>query len=161
MTVDQFEFRNALGGFCTGVTVITTRTADDQLLGVTASSFNSVSLDPPLVLFSLDRRALSLTSYEQSGRFAVNVLAHEQNALCMRFARPLADKWDGIDYTEWETGSPILPDCVSNFDCRTYATHDGGDHVVFLGEVLRMQTRSDLTPMLYYRGEFHQLMGND
>ena len=161
MPLDQFEFREALGGFCTGVTVITTRTDGGELLGVTASSFNSVSLDPPLVLFSLDRRAYSLQKYVSSGNFAVNVLSHAQSDLCMQFAKPGASKWNGVDYVQWETGAPILTGCVSNFDCVTHATYDGGDHVIFLGRVLRFTTSREAEPMIFYRGGFHQLMDND
>ncbi|MEZ5670763.1 MAG: flavin reductase family protein [Alphaproteobacteria bacterium] len=157
MQIEPRQFRDALGGFCTGVTVVTTRAADGELLGITASSFNSVSLAPPLVLFSLDRNAYSVAKFQQAGHFAVNVLAREQNELCMRFARPLGDKWSGVDFEVWQTGAPILPGCVSNFDCRTYAIYDGGDHLIFLGEVLRMQTQPDLDPMIYYRGGFHGL----
>jgi flavin reductase (DIM6/NTAB) family NADH-FMN oxidoreductase RutF len=156
MPLDQRELRNALGGFCTGVTIVTTR-HDERPLGVTVSSFNSVSLDPPLVLFSLDRRAGPLGQFEAAGRFAVNVLAHDQEELCLRFARPVSDDWDGIDYEQWVTGAPILPGCVSNFDCRTWRTYDGGDHVIFLGEVVRMRTLADRTPMIFYRGGFHLL----
>jgi len=157
MPIDQRQFREALGGFCTGVTVVTTRAADGELLGITASSFNAVSLDPPLVLFSLGRKAFSLAQYEAAGNFAVNVLASHQGDLCARFAKPLADKWAGVDFETWETGAPILPGCVTNFDCRTYAVYDGGDHVIFIGEVVCMETHADLEPMIYYRGAFHQL----
>jgi flavin reductase (DIM6/NTAB) family NADH-FMN oxidoreductase RutF len=157
MPIDQRQFREALGGFCTGVTVVTTRADDGELLGITPSSFHAVSLDPPLVLFSLGRKAFSLAKYEAAGGFAVNVLASTQDALCARFAKPLEDKWNGVAYDVWQTGAPILPGCVTNFDCRTYAVHDGGDHVIFIGEVVRMETRTDLEPMIYYRGAFHQL----
>lgn len=160
MPLDQFKFRQALGGFCTGVTVVTTEMPDGELLGVTASSFNSVSLEPPLVLFSLDRRAYSLAKYEQAGRFAVNVLSHDQSDLCMRFAKPGGQKWDGVAYEQWETGAPILDGCVSNFDCRTHALYDGGDHLIFVGRVLRLRTTLDAEPMIFYRGGFHQLMDN-
>lgn len=156
MPFDQRELRNALGGFCTGVTVVTTRTPEGAPVGVTISSFNAVSLDPPLVLFSLDRRAHALALFEQAGRFAVNVLAHGQAELCARFAQPVGDDWAGIDSLDWVTGAPILTGCVSNFDCRTYRVHDGGDHRIFLGEVVRLQT-ADLPPMVYYRGGFHRL----
>lgn len=161
MPLDQRELRNALGGFCTGVTVVTTRTrTDERLLGVTVNSFNAVSLEPPLVLFSLDRRASALAAIEAAGRFAVNVLAHDQEALCQRFARPVGDDFAGLDYEQWTTGAPILAGCVSNFDCRTWRVYDGGDHRIFLGEVIQLRTRPELSPMLFYRGRFPSLHGD-
>ncbi len=161
MPLDQRELRNCLGGFCTGVTVVTTLTGpDDRPIGVTVSSFNAVSLDPPLVLFSLDRRASALPAMEAAGRFAVNVLAEDQDELCRRFARPVGDDFADVGYQQWSTGAPILDGCVSSFDCRTWRTYDGGDHVIFLGEVVRMRTRPELRPMLFYRGGFHRLHAN-
>ena len=159
MPLDQRKLRNALGGFCTGVTVVTTRTPEGTPVGVTVSSFIAVSLDPPLVLFSLDRRAYALAQFEQAGSFGVNVLAHDQDALCARFAKPVGDNWAGIDHLDWATGAPILTGCVSNFDCRTYRTYDGGDHLIFLGEVVRAQTTTEMAPMIFYRGGFHRLQG--
>ena len=161
MQTQQRAFRDALSGFCTGVTVVTTVSQVGVRHGITASSFNSVSLDPPLILFSLDRAAYSLAEFEQAGFFAVNVLARDQDDLCARFAEPLGEKWAGIAHETWQTGAPILPGCVSNFECSTYAVHDGGDHRIFVGEVLRMATRPELSPMIYYRGGFHGLLTDD
>ena len=101
MTIDKIEFRNALGNFCTGITIVTAKGPDGELLGITANSFNSVSLDPPLVLFSLGRGAYSLKAFQASGAFAINVLCEDQEHLSSNFARSLTDKWTGVDYETW------------------------------------------------------------
>ncbi|MDY0885873.1 flavin reductase family protein [Dongia soli] len=157
MPIDQREFRAALGHFATGITVVTARAKNGELLGITANSFNSVSLVPPLVLFSLDRRALSLAAFEEAGGFAINVLDDTQSDLSRNFARAMGDKWSGVDYEQWETGSPILTSCLANFDCRTYAIHDGGDHRIFIGEVLRFSAQPEGNPLLYFRGGYAAL----
>ncbi|HVJ43112.1 MAG TPA: flavin reductase family protein [Dongiaceae bacterium] len=154
MAFDQRDFRTALGHFATGITVVTACSADGELFGVTVNSFNSVSLDPPLVLFSLERRAFSLPAFETSGAFAVNVLSEAQTDLSQNFARTQGDKWSDIAYERWVTGSPILQGCVAAFDCRTHAIYDGGDHRIFLGEVLRFETLSEDEPLIYFRGSY-------
>jgi flavin reductase (DIM6/NTAB) family NADH-FMN oxidoreductase RutF len=156
-TVDPQSFRNALGCFTTGVTVITAVAPSGELLGVTANSFNSVSLDPPLVLFSLHRAAYSLGAFTDGGRFAVNILGADQRELSMRFAKALGDKWSGVEYELWDTGAPILKGCLASFECRTRALYDGGDHVIFLGEVLRLRTGEVGRPLLYFRGRYRGL----
>lgn len=155
--VDSRAFREALGSFATGVTVVTSVGADGRLLGLTASSFNSVSLEPPLVLFSLDRGAYSLADFQRSGHFAVNVLSEEQEGLSVTFAKALADKWDGVRFEVWETGSPILTDALASFECRTRYNYDGGDHVIFVGEVVRMRANRGGRPLLYFRGDYGRL----
>jgi flavin reductase (DIM6/NTAB) family NADH-FMN oxidoreductase RutF/DNA-binding MarR family transcriptional regulator len=134
---DGQAYRRALGNFATGVTVVTARKpGDGGYLGITANSFNSVSLDPPLVLWSLDRKALSLPFFEQADYFVVNVLARDQVALSKRFAgRGRGDKFEGVSYREGRGGAPILSGCAASFQCRRQLAYDGGDHVIFLGEV--------------------------
>lgn len=156
MTIDPRMFRDTLGCFATGVTIVTSVAPDGELLGITANSFNSVSLDPPLVLFSLHRRAFSLPAFEQAGFFAINVLRDSQKRLSNVFAKALVDKWSGVDYEIWESGCPILTDCLASFECETQATHDGGDHVIFIGKVKRMSC-NDGAPLLYYRGSYCSL----
>jgi len=155
--VDPESLRRALGCFATGVTVVTGLGANDEKLGVTASSFNSVSLDPPLVLFSLNRRAYSMPHFLDSGHFAVNVLREDQVELADRFALPLADKWDGIRFDIWDFGCPILADALANFECRTRYTYDGGDHVIFVGEIERMRADLEGHPLLFYRGRYQSI----
>lgn len=157
MNIDQRLFRETLGCFATGVTIVTSVTPEGELLGVTANSFNSVSLDPPLVLFSLHRGAYSLKAFESAGCFAINVLRDSQKHLSNVFAKALADKWSGVEYEVWKTGAPILTQCLANFECTTYATHDGGDHVIFIGRVERMSRNAEGSPLLYYRGRYCSL----
>ena len=155
--VDPRAFRDALGAFATGVTVITSVGRRGELLGVTANSFNSVSLEPPLVLFSLIRTAHSWRGFLSTDRFAVNVLSREQQALSNRFARVSDDKWAGVEYQVWDTGCPILPGSSASFDCEVRYTHDGGDHVIFVGEVLRMSHDPAREPLLFCRGRYATL----
>jgi flavin reductase (DIM6/NTAB) family NADH-FMN oxidoreductase RutF len=157
MALDQREFRTALGQFATGITVVTTCSPDGEMLGITANSFNSVSLDPPLILFSLEKGTLSRPAFESAGVFAVNILSDSQIALSQNFARAQGDKWRGIAIERWTTGSPILQDCLAAFDCRTYAIHDGGDHLIFIGEVLRFDIKAEGDPLIYFRGSYTAL----
>lgn len=157
MAFDQRDFRSALGQFATGITVVTTCAPDGELLGVTVNSFNSVSLEPPLILFSLERRAMSLPAFETAGSFAINVLSEAQIALSQNFARTQGDKWAGISFHRWATGSPILAGCLAAFECRTHAIHDGGDHRIFIGEVLRFEAKPEGDPLIYFRGSYTAL----
>jgi flavin reductase (DIM6/NTAB) family NADH-FMN oxidoreductase RutF len=159
MTLDSRQFRQALGCFATGITVAASRTPDGELLGITANSFNSVSLDPPLVLFSLHRNAYSLKAFEEAGCFSINILSEGQRHVSDAFARALADKWTGVAWETWETGAPILTDALANFDCETHSTHDGGDHIIFVGRVLRLRAADDGRPLLYFRGAYCGLDG--
>lgn len=159
MSFDENTFRQALGTFATGVTVVTAKSPADELLGVTVSSFNSVSLRPPLILFSLDRRASSVAAYEAASHFAVNVLDRSQLALCEKFAQPLTDKWNGVAFEPGAGGAPVLPDSLAVFECAAWATYDGGDHVIFVGEVLDLRTRDDGSPLLFHGGVFKSVSG--
>ena len=157
MSIDPRKLRDALGSFATGVTVVTARSLDGELLGITANSFNSVSLNPPLVLFSLDRRALSLRKFEECGRFAVNVLDESQREVSTTFATPMADKFASVRYNFGRTGSPVLADALAVFDCSVRFRYDGGDHVIFVGEVVDLIVRQDGKPLLYFRGKYRAL----
>jgi flavin reductase (DIM6/NTAB) family NADH-FMN oxidoreductase RutF len=155
--LDGREFRDALGWFATGVTVITTRSPEGDLVGFTANSFSSVSLDPPLVLFSLNRQAGCLSIFEGCAHFAVNILAEHQAALSSRFATASHDKWQGVAIETWEGGCPILADALANFECAVHAVHDGGDHRIFVGRVLRMRSSGTGKPLLFSRGAYRLL----
>jgi flavin reductase (DIM6/NTAB) family NADH-FMN oxidoreductase RutF len=157
MAVDRLEFRKAMGCYATGVTVITAMSAVGNPVGMTVNSFNSVSLDPPLVLFSLDRKATHFADFMAASYFAVNILAEEQQQLSRTFSTQGIDRWNGISYERWETGSPILPGTLAAFDCVTEARHDGGDHIILVGRVLKLGFAADGTPLLYYRGKYDQL----
>lgn len=158
MTLDERALRDAFGCYATGITVITTVGADGTLYGVTANSFTSLSLDPPLCLFCLDYRALSFEAFVSARHFAVNVLSEDQEVLATNFARSSADKWQGIPHEVWSTGCPILPECIANLECDTEAIHEGGDHVIIVGRVRRMRYEDGhRRPLLYYRGRYNAL----
>jgi len=157
MALDQREFRNSLGCFATGITVITAIGPRGELIGNTASSFNSVSLDPPLILWSLGRHAHSLKAYLSTDHFAVNVLREGQEDVSTRFAKALGNKWEGIDYETWETGCPILPNALAVFECRIAHTYVGGDHVIFVGEVINADFDRSGRPLLFYQGAYARL----
>jgi flavin reductase (DIM6/NTAB) family NADH-FMN oxidoreductase RutF len=155
--LDSRAFRDALGWFATGVTVITTRSESGDLVGFTANSFSSVSLDPPLVLFSLNRQAQSIAIFEACAHFAVNILSENQKAISSRFATASHDKWDGVTFTSGEGGCPLLDGAIAVFECAVHGMHDGGDHRIFLGRVLRMRARDDGKPLLFCRGSYREL----
>ena len=157
MSLDSREFRDALGCFATGITIITAKALDGEVVGFTASSFNAVSLDPPLILFSLGRKAHSLPTFLNTEYFAVNVLREDQEELSNRFAKPLGDKWSGVGFETWDAGCPILKDALAKFECRKRFTHEGGDHVIFIGEVIRMAADLDGKPLLFYRGGYRSI----
>ncbi|MGQ0658258.1 MAG: flavin reductase family protein [Chromatiales bacterium] len=156
--LSERELRAALGCFATGVTVVTTRGPREELIGITASSFNSVSMDPPLVLFSLGRSAYSLKAFLRTHNFAVNILSADQQELSKCFAKALIDKWSDCDYVLTDTGCPFLAGALARFECRTHHTYEGGDHIIFVGEVLRFDHRPEGRPLLYYRGRYAQVL---
>lgn len=155
MAIDPREFRNTVGCFATGITIITTTDDDGNPVGFTANSFSSVSLDPPLVLFCLDRRVASFESFREGGKFAVNILGNDQQDLSNQFAKSGSDKWDGIEYETVNGGCPLFEGCIASFDCDVYAVHEGGDHVIVVGEVTRMsRDEGGPDPLLYFRGGY-------
>lgn len=150
------DFRLALGSFATGVTVVTARAPDGRLAGLTANSFASVSLDPPLVLWSLSRRAPSCAVLLAATHFAIHVLAEDQHALSVRFATSGTDKYAGLDVGEGLGGAPLLSGAAALFECRRRQTYDGGDHLIFLAEVERY-THAERAPLLFHRGRYAAL----
>ena len=148
------EFRRALGCFATGVAVVTTLDANGKPAGMTVSSFNSVSIDPPLVLWSIANDANSYDIFVNAEHFAVNVLTFGQRELSDRFAGKELDKFAGIECDEGLHGIPILPAYAVCFECRTEHLYEGGDHKIIVGRVLRVEDR-DEDPLIYYRGQFH------
>ncbi len=150
---DSRQLRNALGLFTTGVTVITTRGPGGKLEGLTANSFSALSLDPPLVLWSLSRRSPSMAGFVESGHFAINVLSATQSALSHRFATPQADKFEGINVEPGLGGSPLLQDVLAQFECETHSTVDGGDHVLFVGRVHRISYGTG-EPLVFHAGRY-------
>ncbi len=153
---DPREFRNALGQFATGVTIVTTLDTAGAPIGVTANSFSSVSLEPPLVLWSLARQSYSLPAFEAAGHFAIHVLGADQRALSDRFARAGNDKFADLDIRAGLGGVPLLRHCAAVFECSVEHRYAGGDHVILVGRVQRFETASaDPTPpLLFHRGRY-------
>ncbi|MGI9235784.1 MAG: flavin reductase family protein [Woeseiaceae bacterium] len=151
--IDLADFRRALSCFATGVAVVTTLDADGEKVGMTISSFNSVSLDPPLVLWSIAEDSMGYDIFTQAEYFAVNVLAMHQKELSNRFARTGEDKFDGLACRDGIHGVPILPDYAACFECRTEHRYEGGDHKIIVGRVLDMEDR-ETDPLIFYRGRF-------
>jgi len=149
------EFRAALGMFATGVTIVTARTAQDQVIGLTANSFNSVSLDPPLVLWSLAQAAASLPALRAGSHYAINVLAADQKLLAERFAAKGTDRWAGVEFTEGACGAPLLVGSAATFECFNRSRYEEGDHVIFVGEVERCTWRPGASPLLFHGGRFY------
>jgi len=150
---DPRDYRQALGQFATGVTVVTTRTPDGRNVGVTVNSFASVSLDPPLILWSLSRQAQSFTEFVNTTHFAVNVLEARQHHLSRHFSTQAADKFAGIDFTEGPAQMPILKGIIAHFVCRKVAQYDGGDHVILIGEVEEYKY-SGGEPLVFHSGRY-------
>ncbi len=148
---DRRELRRALGQFATGVTVVTARAGDGHRIGVTANSFTSLSLDPPLVLWCLAKSAPSLPEFLESSHFAVNVLAADQHHLSRQFSTPAPDKFAGVPATEGPGGVPLLDGVIARFTCRHVRNHDGGDHVIFIGEVERFE-EFEAEPLVFHSG---------
>lgn len=150
---DSRHFRHALSQFATGVTVITTRLADGTFLGLTASSFNSVSLDPPLVLWSLSQNASSMPVFSGNSHYVINVLSGDQAALAERFAKRIENRFEGVDFELSYTGLPILKGVSAWFECHNRSRYPEGDHVIFVGEV----ERCGVTPqsaLVFHGGKF-------
>lgn len=150
---DPRLFRRALGNFATGVTVMTACDSDGQKVGVTANSFNSVSLDPPLILWSIDKRSGSYPVFASASHFAVNILAADQISLSNRFARQSDDRFAGVPHTQGAGGAPLLEDCAARFVCEHHAMHDGGDHWIMLGKVVALDDFGR-APLLYHQGSY-------
>ena len=150
---NQRLFRNALGRFATGVAVVTAGAEAGGPVGVTINSFSSVSLDPPLVLWSLARSSSRRARFEAAERTAIHVLAEEQTAICEGFASS-ASAFDSGDWGGDANGTPLLEGCLARFECRKYATYDGGDHVIFVAEVVKAAMRRGGRPLVFADGGY-------
>ena len=151
----QREFRASLAMFATGVTIITARTPSGELVGLTANSFNSVSMSPPLVLWSLSQAASSMAALSKGSHYAINILASDQKALAERFASKCDDRWEGVAFTDGVAGAPLLSGAVASFECFNRSRYEEGDHVIFVGEVERCCHREGAAPLLYHGGKFY------
>ena len=152
----QLEFRNALGSFATGVTIITALGKSGQRIGMTANSFNSVSLTPPLILWSIGKNTNCFDDFMSAKAFAVHILAAGQQDLSDRFATTGVDRFADIECTEGLSSIPILPHYSAFFQCKMAHQYEGGDHIIMTGEVTEF-TDNGLQPLLFYRGKYHNL----
>lgn len=160
-TVEAGDFKAVLGRWATGVAVVTTSdetgTGTGEPVGLTVNSFASVSLEPPLVLFSIDRTTKSFPAFQAAGSFAVNLLRADQQDVSNRFADPDAVRFRDDAVETWVTGSPILAACLAALDCTVHARHDGGDHVIIVGRVRRLSVLNDGDALGYWKGAYRSL----
>ncbi len=156
MAFSAREFRDALGRFATGVCVVTCP-ADGAApaIGMTVNSFTSVSLNPPLVLWCVDKNTDRFARFNDAPGYAVNMLAHDQHALSVRFAGD--GRMDGLAQEHWQTGAPVLAGTLAAIDCQTVARHDAGDHVILVGQVLALRAAGTDAPLLFYQGAYSSL----
>jgi len=152
-SVDPDELRRCLGSFVTGVTVMTALDEDGNLVGMTANSFTSLSLDPPLIVWSLRLSSRSFNTYQSAARFTVNILAEDQVDISNRFASSGVDRFEGVAYTPGLGGVPLINGCVSYLECSLEASYPGGDHVLFIGRVERIHTHEG-RPLAYGSGGY-------
>lgn len=151
---DPRDFRQALGQFPTGVTVITARGPEGRPMGMTASSFNTVSIDPALILWSVDKSAYFADILGESTYFAVNVLSAEQAGISNKFASKNTDKFDGIEFTNGLGDAPLLANCIAQFECKTWQLYEGGDHIIVVGEVMAYKSDASLSPLVFSQGTY-------
>jgi len=157
MTFDARQFRDALGCFATGVSVVTSYNRQNEPMGVTVNSFSSVSIDPPLILFSLAHTGNHCQEFKVSGKFAVNILSSSQMDLCNCFASPKENRFDGVAHTLGENGTPVFEGCLAVLECETFALQEAGDHLVFICRVTNVRAKTEVSPLLFYKGNFPKL----
>lgn len=157
MSLDQRAFRDALGQFPTGVSIITASPDGYQPFGVTANSFASVSLDPPLVLWSLQKTSDTFAAFEAATHFAVNILSLDQQAMSNQYAKKFEHDLEADHFRIGETGTPIINDAVVSFECEKQVCHDGGDHLIMVGRVLAMTGIGAATPLCFHAGKYRRL----
>jgi flavin reductase (DIM6/NTAB) family NADH-FMN oxidoreductase RutF len=160
MPIDPASFRQALAQFSSGVTVVTTRSADGRPLGLTVTAFCSVSLEPPLVLVSVDARSEANAALRASGLFAVSVLAEGQADVSRQFARAGPDKFTRVELETGENGLPLVVGALAHLECAVRSTHAEGDHLIHVGEIERAVVRPG-RPLVYHRGGYRHLAGED
>ena len=155
--MDTRAFRQALGCFPTGVAVVTAQPMESHPVGITVNSFTSVSLDPPLVLWCLDKKSDRFAAFTQAAGFVVSILGTAHEEVSSRLAKRGAHSLDGIDLLETEMGPPALADALAIFECATHAVHDGGDHAILIGQVVRFARRDAGAPLVFFKGRYSAL----
>lgn len=154
--IDPMALRNALGSFATGITVVTALGKDGQRVGMTANSFNSVSLSPALVLWSIDKASNCFDDFIQAEHYAIHILSANQQSISDQFAKSGGDKFAGLECTENHAGVPLLPKCSAYFECSIAHQYDGGDHIILVGSVANF-VDSGTEPLIFYRGDYKKL----
>ncbi len=149
------EFRAALSMFATGVTIVTARTDTGKLIGLTANSFNSVSMSPPLVLWSLSQSASTLSAFQDGSHYAINILSADQQDLARQFATSGIDRFAGVSFTTGAGGAPLIDGAAATFECFNRSRYAEGDHVIFVGQVEHCTHRIEKSPLLYHGGKFY------
>lgn len=153
---DATRFRDVLGRFCSGITILTA-SLDARPTGLTCQSFMSLSLDPPLVAFAVAATSTSYPTIREAGRFAVNILAEDQAELATAFARSGGDKFAGVEWHREATGAPLLDGTVGHIECELVEEYRIGDHLLVVGRVVALAGRRDAAPLLFFRGSFKAL----
>ena len=156
MPIDSQELRRVMGHFATGVAVITTKDKDGVLQGLTANAFMSLSLNPPLVLISVDKGAQCYACFEPPNCFTVNFLAEGQEEISKRFATKGIDKFSGLKWRPGRNGAAIIDGVIGAVECRITQCHDGGDHTIVVGEILNVSAAGD-RPLLFFKGKYQKL----
>jgi flavin reductase (DIM6/NTAB) family NADH-FMN oxidoreductase RutF len=157
VSIDQTTFRRVLGHFATGITIVTGLTADKTPVGLTVNAFTSLSLSPPLVLFCLDKRTASIDAFNKGNGFALNMLNEDQQELSIIFSTKVEDRFSKVDHVFWDTGVPILNGCIANLECVIDSVHEGGDHLIIVGQVKRLHQSDSGSPLLYFNGNYAQI----
>lgn len=156
-TIDPALFRSVLGHYATGIAVITAMSDGNEPVGMAVTSFTSVSLDPMLVAFCPDKGSTTWPRIEKTGHFCVNLLAHDQEAVCRAFASRGGDKFAGVDYRVSEHGVPVLDGALASIECEIHSVVEGGDHWIVLGRVLSLEASAERDPLLFFRSAYAQL----
>jgi flavin reductase (DIM6/NTAB) family NADH-FMN oxidoreductase RutF len=157
MSLDGRELRDALGRFATGVCLITAVSDNQQAMGMTANSFSSVSLEPPLVLWALQNNSDVYDVFANPRHFAINILSSEQQAHSNQYAKKGQHDLDPAHFREGKYGAPVIRHALVSFECELYATHEGGDHLIIVGRVKALHQRPTGEPLLFYSGGYHEL----
>ncbi len=151
------EFRNICGCFTTGVCVVAGSLNNGSYIGITINSFSSVSLDPPLVLFCLDKKNLNFDAFSMNKHFTINILTEDQEKISNNFAMQSKDKFKNIDYDISINNSPILKNCLGTIECLMHAVHEGGDHQIIVAQVTNISCNDDAKPLVYYKGKYRHI----
>lgn len=154
--MDRRGFRNTMGNFASGVTVITAK-GEDKFVGLTANAFSSLSLDPAQILFCIDKGSSTLPAIKKGRSFVVNILQEEQEEVCLNFAKKGGDKYAGVDFSINKDGVPVLKDNLATVHCSVHELYEGGDHYIVVGDVNDFSYDESKKPLIFYRGKFETL----